>query len=279
MAIRNKHPQAYNNITKQNEEVIWPSSSVDFDDGDNLQKKMKELLKSVNELKNRDNELLDIIHVPVPIPEQVGIIVYNGLVQSPIWSIDSIRIIPSGNLNGINAGNYVARFDLQEGFAWTDGSTSTKEAIWRIEPGFVKAEPYINGFLVENGEVQSMMSVLRNYNAVDFKLEGNVTFKDAGIYQIWLTPTANVRWFNGSKDTKYLEYKVYTEEEYRNKFLPNAIQQLTEQMNALAAKINTIENTTEPSLDNRITEVTNNLNDLSIKFAELKANVICYDNQ
>jgi apolipoprotein N-acyltransferase len=68
VAIRNKHPQAYNNITKQNEEVIWPSSSVDFDDGDNLQKKMKELLKSVNELKNRDNELLDIIHVPVPIP-------------------------------------------------------------------------------------------------------------------------------------------------------------------------------------------------------------------
>ena len=275
MAIRNKRPQAYNNLTKQNEEVIWPSFSVDFDDGANLQQKMKELINEINELKNKDSELLDIIHAPVPVPEQVGILVYNGLVQAPNWSVDSIRIIPSGNLNGINAGNYVARFNLQEGFTWEDGSTGTKESVWRIEPGFVKAEPYIDGFLVENGEVQSMMSILRNYNATDFRLEGNVTFKDAGTYQVWLTPTSNVRWFDGSTETRYLEYKVYTDEEYRNKYLPEAVQRLSENIDTLSSRITTLENTTTVSLDNRIGAIeTTSIPGITSQILEIKETTI-----
>lgn len=247
MAIKNKRPQAYNNVTKQNEEVIWPSYSVDFDDGETLQEKVRTLLNMIDELRNRNEELLNIIRTPVPIPEQTGVLTYNGLVQAPTWSVDSIRIKQSGNLNGINAGNYVARFDLQEGFTWEDGVTTTKEVIWRIEPGFVKAEPYLDGILLENGEVQSMKPILRNFNANDFTLEGNVTFKDAGTYQVWLTPTANVRWFDGTRDTRYFKYKVYTEAEYREKFFTesqtNRLNELSASIEGLTDRVTALENT------------------------------------
>lgn len=286
MAIKNKRPQAYNNLTKQNEEVVWPSFSVDFDDGETLQDKMKKLLNMLNELKNRDVELLEAIHIPVPIPEQVGVLAYNGLVQAPTWSVDSIRIKQSGNLNGINAGNYIARFDLQEGFAWEDGTTTTKEVVWRIEPGFVKAEPYLDGILVENGEVQSMKPILRNFNASDFTLEGNVSFKDAGAYQVWLTPTTNVRWFDGTRDTRYFEYKVYTETEYREKFftesqtvIMNKLNELTTSINEVSDKVTALETTSIPSITSQITEIKETtIPNIEKELSDLEESVIYHED-
>lgn len=281
MAIRNKRPQAYNNLTKQNEEVIWPSYSVDFDDGKTLQDKVGELIVQINELNQKNEELLNIIHTPIPIPEQTGVLTYNGLVQAPTWSVDSIRIKQSGNLNGINAGNYVARFDLQEGFTWEDGTTATKEVIWRIEPGFVKAEPYLDGILRENGEVQSMKPILRNFNAVDFTLEGNVTFKDAGAYQVWMTPNSNVRWFDGTRDTRYFEYKVYTDAEYREKFFMESQTVVMNEIDELTIKVANVENKVTTLADSGIEEIAGSFNskieELSNRLTELERTSIRID--
>jgi hypothetical protein len=68
--------------------------------------------------------------------------------------------------------------------------------------------------IVYNGEVQSALSYLRNYNAADFTVGGSKNFKDIGTYELTLTPTNNACWLDGTVSTRTLTYTVHTPEEF-----------------------------------------------------------------
>lgn len=214
MAIRGKKPQAYNTITKQNEEVIWRATSIDFEDEKSLADKYRELTNTIAELKQENQELKNMLLAPIPIPKQQGVIVYNGKIQAPNWTLDSSRITISGSVNGINAGEYTAYADLQEGFVWEDNTTERKELTWIIHPGYVKAEPYFDDTIIANGQVQSALKYLRNYSDVDFTLSGTLNFKDPGTYEIGIKPNNNVTWFDSTADMRTLKYTVYSYEDF-----------------------------------------------------------------
>lgn len=70
--------------------------------------------------------------IPVPIPVQVGKVVYTGSIQSPDWGVDmSVFSVTGGS--GTDAGDYVASIKPLEGYKWPDGSTAAKSFPWSIE--------------------------------------------------------------------------------------------------------------------------------------------------
>jgi len=252
MAIRGKKPQAYNAKTKQNEEVFWRASSIDFDDEKSLAEKYRDLLDTVNQLKRKNQELEELLLAPIPVPKQQGVIVYNGKIQAPNWTLDSSRITISGDVNGINSGEYMAYANLQEGFTWEDGTTARKELTWRIYPGYVRAEPYFDGLIVANGRVQSAKNYLHNFYETDFILSGALNFKDPGKYEIGIEPTYNVTWLDGTKNMRTLEYTVYSYEDFVNASIETIngarIQELTDEFETIRTDFDALSEQTEQDM-------------------------------
>jgi hypothetical protein len=98
--------------------------------------------------------------------------------------------------------------------------------------------------IVYNGEVQSALNYLRNFNATDFTVGGNKNFKDAGTYELTLTPTNNVCWLDGTTSTRTLTYTVHTPEEfveeYEDILITEEYRELSETVNTLATAIKDI---------------------------------------
>lgn len=71
-------------------------------------------------------------------PAQSGTLRYTGSAVSPTWSgYDSTQLTLGGVTSGTNAGSYTATFTPREGWAWSDGTTTARNAAWTI----AKANP------------------------------------------------------------------------------------------------------------------------------------------
>ena len=67
------------------------------------------------------------------IPSQMGTLTYNGNSVSPSWNnYDSEKMTLSGTTLGMNAGNYTATLTPTADYRWSDGTTGTKEVVWKI---------------------------------------------------------------------------------------------------------------------------------------------------
>lgn len=69
----------------------------------------------------------------VEIPSTSSNLSYTGSSQSPSWTnYNAAAMTMTGVTSAVNAGTYVAKFTLKDGYMWTDGSTSVKSVAWTI---------------------------------------------------------------------------------------------------------------------------------------------------
>jgi len=69
-------------------------------------------------------------------------LVYNGLVQYPVYDYDSSMIKMAGDIKGVEAGNYTATFTPKNS-TWKDDDTqNVKISEWHIEPLILKKNPW-----------------------------------------------------------------------------------------------------------------------------------------
>lgn len=69
----------------------------------------------------------------LPIPTQSGTLTYNGSAQSPSWNnYDYSKMTFGGTMTGTYPGTYQAKFTLEPGYEWVDGTTSVKNVSWTI---------------------------------------------------------------------------------------------------------------------------------------------------
>ena len=74
----------------------------------------------------RLNEVIDV-------PNQSGTLTYSGSIQSPSWNnYDTNKLSIGGTTSGTNAGIYTATFTPNEGYAWSDGTSTSKSVDWTI---------------------------------------------------------------------------------------------------------------------------------------------------
>lgn len=68
------------------------------------------------------------------VPSQSGTLTYTGSVQSPTWNnYDDTQLTIGGTTSATEAGTYSATFTPKDGYAWSDGTTTTKTVTWTIE--------------------------------------------------------------------------------------------------------------------------------------------------
>lgn len=67
------------------------------------------------------------------IPAQSGTLTYTGGAQSPNWNnYNTSQMTIGGTTSGTNAGNYNATFTPTIDYRWSDGATSAKTVVWKI---------------------------------------------------------------------------------------------------------------------------------------------------
>lgn len=67
------------------------------------------------------------------IPAQSGTLTYTGGAQSPNWNnYNTSQMTIGGTTSGTNAGNYNATFTPTTDYRWSDGTTSAKTVVWKI---------------------------------------------------------------------------------------------------------------------------------------------------
>lgn len=68
------------------------------------------------------------------VPFQTENLTYNGTEQSPTWNYyDPNTLTIGGVTSGTNAGTYEATFTPQDGYQWSDGTTTAQSATWTID--------------------------------------------------------------------------------------------------------------------------------------------------
>lgn len=91
------------------------------------------------------------------VPTQSGTLVYSGAVLSPTWAgYDSSKMTIGGVTNGTNSGAYIASFTPKSGYAWTDGTTGTKNASWVIQKANAQATVSPSTFSLTVGDTVSL---------------------------------------------------------------------------------------------------------------------------
>lgn len=86
--------------------------------------------------------------VPIStVPSYSKNLTYNGSPQSTTWrNYDTSQLQIGGTTSATDAGTYYATFTPKDGYCWWDGTTTPKQAYWRIDRQSVLAQvSYLNG--------------------------------------------------------------------------------------------------------------------------------------
>lgn len=129
----------------------------------------------------------------VALPTQSGTLTYTGAAQSPTWSgYSSQELTIGGTTSGTNAGTYYATFTPNDGYVWSDGTQTEKQAAWVIGKALINVLPTQSGTLTYNGTVQQ--PTFSNYDPNKLTIGGDVSAENAGTYTATFTPTDNYDW-------------------------------------------------------------------------------------
>lgn len=204
--IRGIKPQAYDNVTKISEEVLIPAQAIDFVDRKNLETKVLELLDSLEMVKEEERELANVVNKTLPVPKQLGTLIYNGELQSPTFDVKSSRILISGDTVKKEAGGYVALATIYNG-QWNDPSLEKIQPItWTIEKKKIP-KPFVTGFYVVDGTVHKVQ--LCNYDSNYCTVIGKTEERSVGTYNIIVKlKNPNVVWDDGTSDDINLSWKI-----------------------------------------------------------------------
>ena len=75
----------------------------------------------------------EMIRLINSIPSQSNSLTYNGYSKTPSWNnYNSEQLTIGGTTSATSAGGYYATFTPKDGYAWSDGTTSSKSVYWSI---------------------------------------------------------------------------------------------------------------------------------------------------
>lgn len=144
--------------------------------------------------------------IEVPVPTQKDAPSYDGSTKQPIWNgYDSVKMALSGTTDGVNAGNYTAKFTLVYGYVFPDGSNEA-EAEWTISRAVIPALPTQNNALAADGTPKS--PTWDGYVVGQLTISGDRFGTEAGDYTAEFTPTDNYQWWDGTTDMKTATWTI-----------------------------------------------------------------------
>ena len=200
--IRGKKPQAYDSYSKKVDSLLIPAESIDFQDHKDLETKTAEILEDIKNLKT----LGDIINKSLPVPQQLGTLVYNGELQTPVFDVRSSRILISGDTVKKEAGTYTAVATILNG-TWENPELDINQpVVWSIEQKKIP-KPFVTGLYFVDGSIKSVQ--LCNYNSAYCEITGKTEERSAGTYEINVRITdPNVMWEDGTSGTVNLAWQI-----------------------------------------------------------------------
>lgn len=135
----------------------------------------------------------EIVLKQVEVPQQSGVLVYNGNPQTPAWTgYDTDAMTAAGALSGTNADTYTVTFTLKAGHVWKDQGSDPADVEWTIQPKVIETIPSLAKELTYNGSSQS--PEWNGYIADALSMSGDLTAVDAGEYATTFTPNPNYIW-------------------------------------------------------------------------------------
>lgn len=144
--------------------------------------------------------------IEVPVPTQKDTPSYDGSTKQPIWNgYDSVKMALGGTTDGVNAGNYTAKFTLVYGYVFPDGSNEA-EAEWTISRAVIPALPTQNNALAADGTPKS--PTWDGYVVGQLTISGDRFGTEAGDYTAEFTPTDNYQWWDGTTDMKTATWTI-----------------------------------------------------------------------
>ena len=168
------------------------------------------LLSALAKLWNRRQVPEQLI--TVRLPSQSGTLTYRGSVKTPTWNnYDANQLTIGGTTSATNAGTYSATFTPLEGYAWEDGTTTTKSGVvwadgtsstknvsWTIEKASLAIPTITNTSIDYDGNGHA--PVISSYNGNLITVTGNVPQTNAGSYTVVcsLKSNTNSQWSDGT---------------------------------------------------------------------------------
>ena len=204
--IRGIKPQAYDSVNKTTDKLLIPAAAVDFTDEENLESKIVGITENISLLQSQTETLGSLVNKRLPVPKQIGTLVYNGEIQTPFFDINSSRIVISGETEGTDAKEYRAFATIQNG-SWQDESLNIKQPVkWKIVKKKIP-KPFVNSTIYEDGTLQTVK--LANYNESYCKITGTAQERFAGLYSINVEiVNSNIVWEDGSSSVLTLFWRI-----------------------------------------------------------------------
>lgn len=143
----------------------------------------------------------------VPIPEQSGVLTYNGQEQTPVWANCNMeRCTVSGEVAATEAGTHTVTFSLNSpNDLWSDMTNAPKEIQWVINTAVVQL-PTTSSALTYTGTAQ--VPIWDGFSAAALTRSGDLTGTDAGDYATKFTPTVNYTWPEGGQEARTVQWSI-----------------------------------------------------------------------
>lgn len=140
-------------------------------------------------------------------PEQLGILIYNGNPQMPVWRYyDTEAFIIGGQITATDAGEYITTFQPADGYEWEEGGRAPVFCTWEIQKKCIETSPSLPvSEFTYNGSSQSPQFEYDNDGVV---VGGVTSATDAGTYQAIFLPDTNYTWADGSADLIEIEWTI-----------------------------------------------------------------------
>lgn len=141
------------------------------------------------------------------IPEQLGVLVYNGENQMPVFRYyDPDVLILSGVIEAVGAGKHMAAFQPRPGYCWEDFTRDLIFVEWEILPVYVDP-PAVVSTHTYTGLAQ--MPTVEGVDAAVMVLSGDTSAIDAGDYEIVCSLAPNHAWSDtGNSDPRVLGWTM-----------------------------------------------------------------------
>lgn len=115
--------------------------------------------------------------------------------------------VVGGTLSATEVGEYTLTVTPDSNHTWYDGTSTTREVIWRIVPQAITKEVSLEkAVLICNGSAQT--PTLINYDASKMDLGGDVSKTAKGEYTITVTPNKNYCWSDGSQNAREFDWQL-----------------------------------------------------------------------
>jgi len=248
--IRGRKPQVYNTSTKTTDSLLIPAASIDFADQEDLETKTQVIMDSISSLNEKQKASDTVVNSALDIPKQLGVVVYNGELQAPVFDIRSSRIVISGDTVGKDVGTYTAVATILNGSWKTAGEeplAAEQPVTWTIVPKRIP-KPSVNGIYIADGTLQEVK--LCDFNPKYCEVKGTVRARDAETYNITVSIiNDNVVWDddNDRNGTVPLSWTIKANNGSTSSDVTDLIVTLTADVNTLKSTVKTLQTETSGS--------------------------------